>query len=284
MIRDATGINEVMDGTTPKGEALVGVRQQQLIAGNNAIHDITNAAQILYKKVCEDIVRCLQVIPPDSILYKAYTNAVGETNMSVLSSFDNLSMYNFGVVVVSEMNEADKVYLEQNIQTALAQKEIDLEDAIAIRQIKDVEQAERLLVVRRKKRIKQQQEMAAQQAQLQAQSNAQAAQVAAQADMQKEQLKAQIEAQRIQLETQAKAQLIELEYQYKIQIEQLKGQYGVVEQEIESGVKAQADREAENRKDARIEKQAIAQSKLIAQRQGQRAPLEEEININTLNL
>lgn len=284
MIRDATGINEVMDGTTPKGEALVGVRQQQLIAGNNAIHDITNAAQVLYKKVCEDIVKCLQVIPPDSILYRAYANAVGETNMSVLSSFDNLSMYNFGVVVVSEMNEADKVYLEQNIQTALAQKEIDLEDAIAIRQIKDVEQAERLLVVRRKKRIKQQQEMAAQQAQLQAQSNAQAAQVAAQADMQKEQLKAQIEAQRIQLETQAKAQLIELEYQYKIQIEQLKGQYGVVEQEIESGVKAQADREAENRKDARIEKQAIAQSKLIAQRQGQRAPLEEEININTLNL
>lgn len=284
MIRDATGINEVMDGTTPKGEALVGVRQQQLIAGNNAIHDITNAAQVLYKKVCEDIVKCLQVIPPDSILYRAYANAVGETNMSVLSSFDNLSMYNFGVVVVSEMNEADKVYLEQNIQTALAQKEIDLEDAIAIRQIKDVEQAERLLVVRRKKRIKQQQELAAQQAQLQAQSNAQAAQVAAQADMQKEQLKAQIEAQRIQLETQAKAQLIELEYQYKIQIEQLKGQYGVVEQEIESGVKAQADREAENRKDARIEKQAIAQSKLIAQRQGQRAPLEEEININTLNL
>lgn len=284
MIRDATGINEVMDGTTPKGEALVGVRQQQLIAGNNAIHDITNAAQVLYKKVCEDIVKCLQVIPPESILYKAYTNAVGETNMSVLSSFDNLSMYNFGVVVVSEMNEADKVYLEQNIQTALAQKEIDLEDAIAIRQIKDVEQAERLLVVRRKKRIKQQQEMAAQQAQLQAQSNAQAAQVAAQADMQKEQLKAQIEAQRIQLETQAKAQLIDLEYQYKIQIEQLKGQYGVVEQEIESGVKAQENREAENRKDARIEKQAIAQSKLIAQRQGQRAPLEEEININTLNL
>tara|TARA_R100001509_G_scaffold141702_1_gene96825 strand:- start:3065 stop:5497 length:2433 start_codon:yes stop_codon:yes gene_type:complete len=284
MIRDATGINEVMDGTTPKGEALVGVRQQQLIAGNNAIHDITNAAQVLYKKVCEDIVRCLQVIPPESILYKAYTNAVGETNMSVISSFDNLSMYNFGVVVVSEMNEADKVYLEQNIQTALAQKEIDLEDAIAIRQIKDVEQAERLLVVRRKKRIKQQQEMAAQQAQLQAQSNAQAAQVAAQADMQKEQLKAQIEAQRIQLETQSKAQLIDLEYQYKIQIEQLKGQYGVVEQEIESGVKAQENREAENRKDARIEKQAIAQSKLIAQRQGQRAPLEEEININTLNL
>ena len=30
MIRDAAGINEVMDGTSPKGDQLVGVRQQQL--------------------------------------------------------------------------------------------------------------------------------------------------------------------------------------------------------------------------------------------------------------
>lgn len=280
MIRDATGINEVMDGTSPKGEQLVGVRQQALAAGNNAIYDITNAAMVLYNKVCDDIVRCLQVIPKESILYKVYTNAVGETNMAVLNSFDNLAMYNFGVVVVTEMNETDKAYLEQNIQIALGQREIDLEDAIAIRQIKDIEQAERLLVVRRKKRIKQQQEMAAQQAQLQAQSNAQAAQVAAQMDMQKEQLKAQIEAQKIQLEAQTKAQLIELEYQYKIQIEQLRGQFGITEQQIESGVRMQADQAAEDRKDQRIDKQAMAQSKLIAQRQGQRPPLDEDIVTN----
>ena len=266
--------------TTPKGEALVGVNQMAVQAGNNAIFDITNAAMVLYQKVCDDIVRCLQVIPPDSILYKVYTNAVGETNMAVLNSFDNLSMYNFGVVVVTEMNEMDKQYLEQNIQIALGQKEIDLEDAIAIRQIKDIEQAERLLVVRRKKRIKQQQEMAAQQSQMTAQVNAQQTQVAAQMEMQKKQMDAQIEAQRIQLETQAKAQLIQLEYQYKIQIEELKGQFGVMEQQIESGTQQQLESESENRKDQRIDKQALAQSKLIAQRQGERPPLDQDIVTN----
>ena len=51
MIRDATGINEVMDATTPKGEDLVGVREQALAAGNNAIYDITNSSLILFKKV-----------------------------------------------------------------------------------------------------------------------------------------------------------------------------------------------------------------------------------------
>ena len=151
MIRDATGVNEMMDSSTPKGDTLVGVQQNAIAAGNNAIYDITNASMVLFKEVCEDIVKCLQILPPDSVIYSIYANAIGKENMSVLSSFNDLPMYNFGVQVVKEMEDKDKAYLEQNIQMALQQKELDLEDAIAVRQLKDVNQAERLLVVRRKK-------------------------------------------------------------------------------------------------------------------------------------
>jgi len=98
--------------------------------------------------------------------------------------------------------------------------------------------------------------------------------------MQKKQMDAQIEAQRIQMEAQAKAQLMQLEYQFKIEIEKLKGEYGVVEQQIESGNRMAAEQESENRKDQRINKQALAQSKLIAQRQGDRPPLSEDIVTN----
>jgi hypothetical protein len=279
MIRDATGINEVMDGSSPKGDQLVGVRQQQLAAGNNALYDITNASLVLYRRVCEDIVKCLQIMPPKSILYQAYENAVGKENMSVLSSFSNLPMYNFGVRVVSDMNEIDKTYLEQNIQIALSQKEIDLEDAIAIRQLRDVDQAERLLVVRRKKRQKQQQEQAQQNSQMQAQMNAQVAQATSQGKMQEEQMRAQLEAQKIQLESQAKAQLMQLEYQLKMQLEDLKGRYSVAEQQIESGVKQNLENEKEDRKDDRVKKQAVEQSKLISQRKGERPELQESTDI-----
>jgi len=41
-----------------------------------------------------------------------------------------------------------------------------------------------------------------------------------------------------------------------------------------------ADAESEKRKDQRIDKQALAQSKLIAQRQGQRPPLDQDIVTN----
>jgi hypothetical protein len=279
MIRDATGINEVMDGTSPKGDQLVGVRQQQLAAGNNALYDITNASLVLYRRVCEDIVKCLQIIPPKTILYQAYEKAIGKENMSVLSSFSKLPMYNFGVRVVSDMNDVDKAYLEQNIQVALAQKEIDLEDAIAIRQLRDIDQAERLLVVRRKKRIKQQQETAAMNSQMQAQMNQQTAMASSQGKMQEEQMKAQIDAQRIQIETQAKAQLMQLEYELKMQLENLKGNFGIAEQRIESGVKQNLENEKEDRKDDRVKKQAVQQSKLISQRKGERPELEDEENI-----
>ena len=276
MIRDATGINEVMDGTTPKGEALVGVNQMAVAAGNNALYDVTNSAMILYRKVCEDILKCLQILPAESVLYKVYEKAIGKTNMSVLNSFSDLPMYNFGIQVMTDLNDRDRQYLEQNIQIALSQKEIDLEDAIAVRNIKDVDQAERLLVIRRKKRIAQQQQMQQANIQAQAQANAQAAQASMQAEVQKEQAMMQLEMQKKQMEFEMKAQLAQLEHQMKIELEQLKGEYGIAEQQIESRVKNSAEVMKEDRKDDRVKKQAVEQSKLISQRKGDRGELPED--------
>jgi len=276
MIRDATGINEVMDATSPKGDALVGVRQQALAAANNAIYDITNASMVLYKKVCSDIVKCIQVIHPDSVLYRIYENAIGRENMSVLSSFRNLAMYNFGVRVVKEMEEAERQYLEQNIQIALGHKEIDLEDAIAIRQLKDVNQAERLLVVRRKKRIAQQQQMAQQNSQQQAQVQQQSAQAASEARQQELQLQAQLKAQEMQLKAQLEAQLEEVKHGFNKEIEMIKAQAVSNKVQSETSFKQAIETMKDDRKDERVKKQAVEQSKLISQRQGQRGELEGE--------
>ena len=89
---------------------------------------------------------------------------------------------------------------------------------------------------------------------------------------------AQLGAQKIQLETQAQAQLLQLEYQLKMQLEDLKGKYGITEQQIQSGVKQEMEDEKENRKDERVKKQAVEQSKLISQRKGERSELTEELD------
>ena len=275
MIRDATGVNEMMDASTPKGDTLVGVQQNAIAAGNNAIYDITNASMILFKKVCEDVVKCLQILPSESVLYQVYENAVGKENMSVLSSFNDLPMYNFGVQVVKEMEDQDRAYLEQNIQISLQQKELDIEDAIAIRSMKDVNQAERLLVIRRKKRMAAQQQMAQQNSQQQAQIQQASAQATSQAKMQELQMEAQLESQKMQLQAQLEAQLEEVKHQFRKEIEIIKAQATLGFKEDDKNFKEKLDVLKEDRKDDRVKKQAVEQSKLMSQRNGQRGELPE---------
>ena len=275
LIRDATGVNEAMDASSPKGDMLVGVREQAIAAGNNAIYDITNASMVLFKKVCEDVVKCLQIIPQGSVIMKAYQNAIGEENMEVLSTFSDLPMYNFGVTVQKEMEDTERQFLEQNIQASLAQKELDLEDAIAIRQLKDINQAERLLIVRRQKRMKKQQEMAQQNSQMQAQQQAQATQAASQSKQQEMQMEAQIEAQTLQLKNQLEIQLETAKHEFRKEIELIKAQATLGFRTEDEEFKEKLEVLKEDRKDDRIKKESAEQSKLISQRQGKRGEMQE---------
>jgi len=265
LIRDVTGINDVMDSSSPKGEALVGVREQALAAANNAIYDITNAAMVLYKKVCEDIVKCVQILPKDSVIYRVYETAIGKENMNVITSFEDLPMYNFGVQVVKDMEDKDRQYLEQNIQISLQQKELDIEDAIAIRNMKDVNQAELLLISRRKKRIQRMQEQAEQNSRVQAELQQQSAMAASQAKMQEMQMQAQLEAQKIQLQTEAEAQLEQIRHQGRMQVEMLKAQAMLGFKTDEKDFKEKLEVFKEDRKDSRVVKQEQEQSRLIEQ-------------------
>tara|TARA_R110000822_G_scaffold401_9_gene1807 strand:- start:1586 stop:4048 length:2463 start_codon:yes stop_codon:yes gene_type:complete len=274
MIRDATGINEVVDGTSPKGEALVGVRQQAIEASNNAIYDITNSAMLLYKKVCTDIVKCLQVLDSSSVIFEAYSRAIGDSNMEVLNSFKDLPMYNFGVFVSKEMEDSEKQYLEQNIQISLSQKELDLEDAMAIRQLKDVNQAERLLIVRRKKRQALNQQQAQQNSQMQAQIQTQVSQATAQAKQQEMQMEAQLTMQRMQMQAQLDAQLDAARHQQRKEIEIIKAQATLGFKTDDQEFKEKLEVLKEDRKDTRLGKQTVDQSKLISQRKGDRGELD----------
>ena len=278
LIRDTTGINEMMDGSTPKGDTLVGVQQQAIAAGNNAIYDITNASMVLFKKVSADIVKCLQVIPRESILYKAYENAIGKENSAMITSFNNLPLYNFGVTVRKEMEEQERIILEQNIQISLSQKELDIEDAIAIRQLRDINQAERLLVVRRKKRMAMNQQMAMQNSQMQAQIQQQSAMAASQARMQELQMQAKIESQMLQIKTQMELQVKAAEHEMRKEIEMLKAQALLGMRSDEKEFKEKLEVLKEDRKDVRVDKQAAKQSKLISQRKGERGELPEVEN------
>ena len=184
-------------------------------------------------------------------------------------------MYNFGVRVSKTMSDEDRVFLEQNIQASLAQREIDLEDAISIRQLNDIDQAQRLLVVRRKRRAKDAQRIAQQNMQMQAQANAQASQAASQARIQELQAEAQLDLQKMQAKGQIDVQVAAAMHQMRKEIETIKAQATLGFKTDDQEFKEKIEVLKEDRKDDRVQKQAVEQSKLISQRQGGRGELEE---------
>jgi hypothetical protein len=162
--------------------------------------------------------------------------------------------------------------LENNIQMALQQQNIDLEDAIDLREIKSVRLANQLLKIRRRKKLERDRQQQMQNIQAQADSNAQAAQQAAQIELQKnqaltqsqiqiEEAKSQFGSLKLQQEMAAKKELMELEFQYNMQ---LKG--------METRGYADREKMREDRKDERTKIQATQQSEMIEQRKSGNAP------------
>jgi len=272
MIRDVTGLNEARDGSMPDKNALVGVQKLAAANSNTATRHILQSGLFLTAEIAE----CLSLRISDIIEYSptkdAFIQAVGVHNVATLEEMSNLHLYDFGIFLELMPDEEEKAILENNIQMALQQQTIELEDAIDLREIRSIKLANQLLKIRRKKKMDKDQAMQQQNMQQQAQLNQQSAQAAAQADVQKnqaisqsqaqlEQMKAQIESQRMLQEVQMKKELMALEFQYNMQLK------GV---EVE-GAK-EREKQKEDRKDERTKIQATQQSEMIEQRNSGKPP------------
>ena len=272
MIRDTTGLNEARDGSTPDKNALVGVQKLAAANSNTATRHILQAGLFLTQEVAEQLSLRISDILEYSPTKDAFIQQIGNHNVATLEEMSNLHLYDFGIFLELTPDEEEKAKLEENIQMALQQKNIELEDAIDLREIKNIKLANQLLKIRRKKKIARDQQMQQQNIQAQAQANQQSSQVAAQADMQKEQAKAQaaltieqtkaqLEAQRMQQEVGYKKELMQLEFEMNMQLKQ-------IEQQALQGKEG----EKEDRKDQRTRIQASQQSELIDQRNNQKPP------------
>ena len=272
MIRDVTGLNEARDGSTPDKNALVGIQKLAAANSNTATRHILQAGLFLTAETAE----CLSLRISDIIEYSptkdAFIQAIGVNNVATLKEVSQLHLYDFGIFLNLTPDEEEKQILENNIQMALQQQTIELEDAIDLRDYKNIKLANQMLKIRRKKKQQRDQEVQMQNIQAQTESNAQAAQAAAQAETQKNQAKATIdtgmeqakhdnEIIRMREEVQMKKELMELEFNYNMQ---LKG--------IEVDGMKNREKQKEDRKDERTKIQATQQSEMIDQRNSGKPP------------
>jgi len=272
MIRDATGLNEARDGSTPDKNALVGVQKLAAANSNTATRHILQSGLFLTAETAEKISLRISDVLEFSPTKNAFIQSIGVHNVGTLDELTELHLHDFGIFIELAPDEEEKQLLENNIQVAIAQNNIDLDDAIDIRQIKNVKLANQLLKFRRKKKQEKDQQIAQQNIQAQAQANAQAQQVAAQAEVQKqqaltqskiqlEQAKSQLEMQKLQAEAGLKKDLMNLEFQMNMELAKVK-----------SSSEEQKINKKEDRKDERTKIQASQQSELIEQRKNNTPP------------
>jgi len=282
MIRDVTGLNEARDGSMPDKNALVGVQKLAAANSNTATRHMLQAGLFLTAETCE----CLSLRISDILEYSpskdAFMQAIGGHNMATLDEMSELHLYDFGIFLELLPDEEEKALLENNIQMALQQKIIDLEDAIDVREIRNVKLANQVLKIRRKKKLERDQKMQQENIQVQAQANTQAQQAAAQSEVQKNQAISQSQAQLEQVKADLKSKQMELEVQHKMKLMQFEFEINQQLQKMNMKEVDMKDTVKEDRKDNRSKMQASQQSELIDQKQNNKPPKNFESSGNDI--
>ena len=283
MIRAVTGLNEARDGTAANSDALVGVQKLAALSSNTATRHILDGSLYIYRTLAEALTYRVADILEFADFKDDFINKIGKYNVGILEEISDLYIYDFGVFIEVSPDEEQQAMLEQNIQMALSKQDINLEDAIDIREIKNLKLANQLLKVKRRakqeedsKKEKQKQQAVMQQ---QMQSQQMAAQVAlkkieaeAQAKIQYRQADIAFELEKLKGEASLKAQLMQQEFNYNLQLQ------GMTQSQI-----SKREQDKEKAKSERISQQNTQQSELITQRKNNLPPKTFESNEDSLD-
>ena len=276
MIRDVTGLNEAVDGSLPDRNTLVGLQKLAANASNAATRHIGQSSMYLTLRIAENITLKIADALEFPLTKSSLQNSISTFNIKTLEEVVNLNLHDFGIFLELEPDEEEQAKLEENIQVSLQNGGINLEDAIDLRQIKNIKLANQMLKIKRKQ--KQEQDMQIQQANIAAQADAQAqtAERTAMAEVEKqqaitstkvdfEQSKSQMEIQRMNTQTQLDMQKMARKFEYDRQLKQM-----------EVNAISSKEQMIEDRKDKRIKIEGTQQSEMISQRKNDGLPIDFE--------
>tara|TARA_B110000879_G_scaffold212932_1_gene312026 strand:- start:1197 stop:3632 length:2436 start_codon:yes stop_codon:yes gene_type:complete len=283
MIRAVTGLNEARDGSSPNSDALVGVQKLAALSSNTATRHILESSLYMYRTLAEALTYRVADILQYSDFKEDFINKIGKYNVSILGEISELYIYDFGIFIELSPDEEQKALLEQNIQMALSKGDINLEDAIDIREIRNLKLANQLLKVKRKGKQDMDQKRETKKQAILAQQQLQSQQMAGQIAIQKIDLETQskmkykqaeiaFEIERTKAEAQLKSELMRQEFNYNLQL-----------QGMTAGALAERESSREDAKKDRISQQNTEQSQLINQRKNNLPPKSFESNEDSLD-
>lgn len=282
-IRLVTGLNEARDGSDPDPRSLVGLQKIAALNSNTATRHLLDSALYNTKQMAECVSLRISDIIQYSDMAEAFANKVGKHNMQILHAFKDLYLCDFGIHIEMSPDEEEKAKLEENIQMALSKGDINLEDAIDIREINNVKFANQLLKFKRVKKQEHDDQMAMQQQQMQMQTQMQSQQMAAQMAQQKIQMETQGKLQIKQAEIQGEMARMEQEAALKEKLMGIEFDYNMKLKGIDAQTLQDREKAKEDEKTKRQDRNNSQQSKLIEQRKKDLPPVDFESNEDSLD-
>jgi len=283
MIRTVTGLNEARDGSVPDPNSLVGLQKLAALNSNVATRHILDGSLYLFRSLAEALTYRVADILEYADFKDDFVNKIGKYNVSILNDISDLYIYDFGIFIDVAPDEEEQQQLEQNIQMALSKNDINLEDAIDIRELKNIKLANQLLKLKRKQKAEQEQKMKMQQQQAQAQAQMQSQQMAAQTAMQKQQAEMQGKMQLKQAEIAFEIEKMKNEAMLKSQLMAEEFDYNMKLRNISEQALAFREGARDKAKSERISQQNTEQSKMINQRKNNLPPMNFESNEDSLD-
>jgi len=274
MIRSATGLNEARDGSTPDSNSLVGVQKIAALNSNTATRHILKSGINITRRVAEGVTYRMSDVLEFSEFKEDFAKSIGRYSMEILKEIKELHLHDFGVYIELHPDEEERAVLEQHINTSLSQGKIDIDDAIDIRNVRNVKIASQLLKVRKKSKEKEDQKRQQDNIQQQAKANQDSAMAAEQAKQQREMAKKQADMELMKMESDLKMLEMDKEFSLKLRLIQEQKSLDANIQGMQVETQLTKEKYKEDRKDKRTAKQASQQSKLIQQRQQDLDPID----------
>ena len=239
---------------------------------NTATRHILQSGLYLTAEVAEQLSLRISDIVEYSPTKDAFIESIGAHNVATLEEISNLHLYDFGIFIELEPDEEEKMMLENNIQTALTNGNIELEDAVDIRMLKNIKLANQMLKIKRIRKGERDHKKQLEQTKAQGEAQAQAANATKQADIEK--TKAALESQmRLEgIKTDGKSQILAQEASIKERLMAQEFQYNMQLKQAEVAGQQVKLETTENRKDDRTKMQATQQSELLDQKENKTPP------------
>lgn len=283
MIRSVTGLNEARDGSMPDPNSLVGLQKLAALNSNTATRHILDGSLYMFRSLSEALTYRIADILEYADFADDFANKIGKYNVSILNDIKDLYIYDFGIFIEVAPDEEEKAQLEQNIQMALSKGDINLEDAIDIREIKNIKLANQLLKVKRKAKQDREEQMQMQKQAMQSQQQLKSQEIAAQLAMKKIEMETQAKIQIQQSEIQNQIMKLQQEAELKSVLMDKEFQINMQLRGMEVNALQEREKEREKAKSQRISQQNTEQSKLINQRKNNLPPMNFESNEDSLD-